>query len=201
MDAGDLAPRAPRAVHLSTVESVPLSPENRAELATVAKTIFEAVRRYALKADLSEADAEDVAQDAVVAVYIKVAQERRLIKSPLAYGITCARNKIKSNYRKTGREVSTAEPGESIEPAASWAPDAQELRTIGEVELARVVEFLAEKLTPRQFEVYFLRHVYDLTYKQIATLLDMSVGNVGGHLSRAGAQLLLHRGQARQRLG
>lgn len=137
-------------------------------------------------------DAAEVAQDAFVRIYRNVNDFRGDCEFSTwlhQIVINLARNKHRW-WKRRGRQASvsldkpvgTADGEVPVQVAAgSDAPDVQTVK-------AEFVELLSRKMEelPRKFrEVLALRTVENLSYEQIAVVLDCSVGTVKSRIARA----------------
>lgn len=107
--------------------------------------------------------AEDLVQDALVKVALRWSRLRT--GNPAAYARTIIVRDNISWWRRHRREFATAEPREA--PVRSSDP-----------ETAMVVRGSLARLTPRQRAVVVLRHFDDLTERETADVLGVSVGTV-----------------------
>lgn len=105
--------------------------------------------------------AEDLAQEALARTYARWAKVRG--GNPLAFARRVMANLHTDRWRKHRREVLTGDPPET--------PRVQDPRTVDLVRALRT-------LSPRERECVVLRHYLDLSEKQTAETLGISVGTV-----------------------
>lgn len=117
--------------------------------------------------------AEDLVQETLVRLYVRWPRVRA--GQPAAYARRVLANLHTDRWRKHHREVLTDEPPE----------------TTGDVHDPRTVDLLRalQQLAPRERESVVLRHYLDLSEKQTAQALGISVGAVKGYTSRGLAAL------------
>ncbi len=136
-----------------------------------------AMVRLALLLVDDKASAEDVVQDAFVALYKRHGERLDDVDNALGYLRTSVVNAARSvlRRRKTAREY--------VPPHEADAPSAEDHVLLDE-EHGRVLEALWH-LTSRQREVLVLRYWSELTEAQIAETLGLSRGAVKSTASRA----------------
>ncbi len=137
----------------------------------------------------------DAADDIFQEVFLK------LVKTPGAYGerekfkawlFTVARNAAMDHFRRVGARGEVPLEGDAQRPgpvdlAASHDPGPEEAffnKALGE----RIAAALA-CLSADQLEVFYLRHYSELSFKEIAGMLDLPIGTVLARMSRAAARL------------
>lgn len=118
--------------------------------------------------------AEDLVQETLVRVYVHWGRAGR--GQPAAYARRVLANLHTDRWRRTRREVLVDDHAERAGPAA---PDPVL------VDLVRALQALG----PRERETVVLRHYLDLSEKQTAEALGVSVGAVKGYASRGLASL------------
>jgi RNA polymerase sigma-70 factor (sigma-E family) len=120
----------------------------------------------------------EAAEDLLQTVLARVARRwRRISGEPDAYVRAALYREQVSRWRRRGREV----PGVPDTPAAGDHAASTDLR----VSLAAALR----RLTPRQRAVVVLRYVEDLPEREVAAVLDVSVGTVRSTAFRALARL------------
>lgn len=127
---------------------------------------------YLLSGDLHRA--EDLVQEALVKVALRWPRLRD--GNPTAYARTIVVRDNISWWRRRRREVVTERP--SVEAAVSSDPDT-----------ALVVRRALGRLTPAQRAVVVLRHFDDLSERETAAVLGVSVGTVKSQNAVALARL------------
>lgn len=139
----------------------------------------------------SDADAEDVAQESVLRAYRFFDRFRGGDARPWLLGIV--RNTFYSWYERN-REQRASTPFDEALHGAALAEDAAQpdgdpeavlLRKEERGRLRRALESLALEFR----EVLVLRELEDLSYKEIAALIDAPMGTVMSRLARARKQL------------
>ena len=122
-------------------------------------------------------DPEDVAQEAFARLYIKLGR----LDDPSAAG-QYLRVSVLNEVRSRGRRkaVSRRHLPALLMPAAQGPPEAIEHRD----EVAQLVRSL-DRLPTRQRQVLVLRYWMELSEREIATTLGVSMGSVKKHASRA----------------
>lgn len=116
---------------------------------------------------------EDLVQETLVRVYVHWGRAAR--QQPAAYARRVLANLHTDRWRRTRREVLVDEHLDSAGPVAD-----REL-----VDLVRALQALG----PRERECVVLRHYLDLSERQTATELGVSVGSVKAYTSRGLAAL------------
>jgi RNA polymerase sigma-70 factor (ECF subfamily) len=129
-------------------------------------------------------DIEDMAQEAFLKAY--AAEKKKSIENPKSYLFRTSRNAAISHLREKKRkatdyiedydQLSVIEEGSSVE---------EEL--IANQTIGMHCEAVA-KLPPRCRQIYLLRKVYGMSYKDIANTLDISVSTVESQLEKGFAR-------------
>ena len=127
---------------------------------------------YLLSGDLHRA--QDLVQEALVKVALRWTRLRT--GNPTAYARTVIVHDNVSWWRRHRLELATAEPAEA--PHVSSDPEA-----------TLVVRRALDRLTPRQRAVLVLRHFDDLTERETADILGVTVGTVKSTNAAALARL------------
>lgn len=142
----------------------------------------------ALRLTTSPPDAEEIAQDALVRAYRALATypaERieALSLRPWLYQIAVNvwRNRVR---RARLREVSLEGDDGALVFDPPAAAEAQPDRQAESNERRRELGALVAKLAPRYRVAVVLRHVYELTYPEIAATLEQPVGTVKSNVHR-----------------
>lgn len=127
--------------------------------------------------------AEEAVQDAFVSLY-RNWDGLRDRSVALPYLRVALVNRCRSVHRRRARTIHATEP---LSPETSWLPgvDGDAIAHDESVRLAALVR----ELPQRQREVVVCRYYLDLTERQTADLLEVSVGSVKKHASRALAKL------------
>ncbi len=158
------------------------------------------VYNMALRSTGSAEDAFDLSQEA----FIRVWKSLKNFKGESKFSTWLFRivsNLCTDYIRKQARrnETSLMVEGEEDEQFEMELPDerADPERELSRIELRREIDYAVSKLSPEHREVFILREVDDLSYGEIAQLLEVEEGTVKSRLSRARKNLrdiLLARG-------
>jgi DNA-directed RNA polymerase specialized sigma24 family protein len=76
-----------------------------------------------------------------------------------------------------------------MDPIQQRQADSDPARSLEAEELRNVVEREIDALSARRREVFIFAHLHDLTYRQIAEIMGISVQTVANHMSTALADL------------
>ena len=155
---------------------------DEAALATIVNALWRPLVSYATRL-LDDADsASDVVQESLSHFWMK--RDHLAIRTSLeAYLYRAVRNRALDERRRVGRRMRLLE--------RRWS------RTVSENELAAAasdglplyLEQAVALLPERRRQVFILAHLHDLTYREIAAILDLSPQTVANHVSRALADL------------
>ncbi|MDR2413558.1 MAG: RNA polymerase sigma-70 factor [Odoribacteraceae bacterium] len=132
---------------------------------------------------LSREEAEEIVSD----VFLEVWQNREKIDDivhPKAWLITIAHNKTISHLRKKkneGNTVSWDEVGEFFVPGDLQTPDEQ---VISQENMERINRAIGT-LPSRCQQVFVLAKIERLPYKEIATMLGISIKTINIHISNS----------------
>lgn len=131
------------------------------------------------------AEAEDVVQETFVQLWSRH-RERLPLENAEAYLFRAVRN-ASYNRLQSARAVRRDADGEVdvIGRSSARPPDA----AVSHKETQAAVDAALQRLSPRQEDVYRLSRHHDLTYAQIAGVLDVSIKTVETHMGRALATL------------
>ena len=127
--------------------------------------------------------AEEAVQDAYVSLY-RNWDSLRDRAATLPYLRAVVVNRCRSAHRRRARTVRATEP---LTPELAWLPGA-DTEAVAHDEALRIAAGV-QALPTRQREVVVCRYYLDLTERATAELLDISVGSVKKHASRALAKL------------
>lgn len=130
------------------------------------------------------------ARDAVQDTFLRLCkQPREKVDDHLAQWLfTVCRNRVFEVCRKEGRMKPLTDVDMAVKPASGPSPAADAIR---HDRAARVAELIAE-LPERQQELLRLKFQNNLSYKQISSITELSVSNVG-YLLHTGIQALRNR--------
>jgi RNA polymerase sigma-70 factor, ECF subfamily len=139
----------------------------------------------------TQADAEDVLQEAVLRAFRSF--DRLRPANPRAWLLRIVRNCCYDLRERHERGAETALEEETLPPdaaspvlgLASESPEARLLRIAD----GQALEAALRALPPEYREVFLLREVEGLSYKEIAEVAGVPIGTVMSRLSRARAQL------------
>jgi len=131
------------------------------------------------------ADAEDVAQEAFIKVFLRLGD----LREPRAFPrwlsrITANLALQKVNSRKPWVELEEMETGPSS-PVAPSSADGDAYRAAVGMELRRRIAACMGRLTPEQRAVLSLRDVQGYAYDEMAQILDIPLGTVKSRLNAA----------------
>jgi RNA polymerase sigma-70 factor (ECF subfamily) len=165
--------------------SQPLDRDRRAELLALAGELRPELHRYCARLMGSVIDGEDVVQDTLVRAFAALQDlEETPPLRPWLFRI--AHNRALDLLR--GRAVRIAEPIDAASDVAdSSSPDPVEMLMRQEAVKTAVSRFA--ELPTLQRSVIILKDVLDESLIEIATLLDLTVDAVKGHLARGRARL------------
>jgi RNA polymerase sigma-70 factor (sigma-E family) len=127
--------------------------------------------------------AEEAVQDAFVSLH-RNWHTLRDRAATLPYLRAVVVNRCRSAHRRRARTVRATEP---LTPEVAWLPGA-DTQAVAHDEALRIAAGV-QRLPTRQREVVVCRYYLDLTERQTADLLEISVGSVKKHASRALARL------------
>ena len=127
--------------------------------------------------------AEEAMQDAFVSLY-RNWNTLRDTSATLPYLRVVVVNRCRSVHRGRARRVVATEP---LTPDLAWLPGA-DTEAVAHDEALRIA-VVVRSLPGRQREVVVCRYYLDLTERQTADLLEITVGSVKKHASRALAKL------------
>jgi len=148
-----------------------------------------ALKAFALRHTGSLHDAEEIAQEALIRAYYALerypVERRRMLKArPWLYKITW---NMYCNYTRRDKPPEAlsleAESGAWREPEN--APEEQPERAFESAEQRQELEALVATLPPRYRTVVSLYYFEDLSYQEIADLLQQPLGTVKGTLHRS----------------
>ncbi|ETZ19169.1 RNA polymerase sigma-70 factor [Pedobacter sp. V48] len=117
-------------------------------------------------------------QDTFITVFNNRASAHK-ITSFRAYFYTIVKNKILDHYRRTVLHK------RYVAYSASHSPDAYEIHYIETRELEKLLEEEIKKLPPQCENIFRLRREQDMSNKQIAEQLNISVKTVEQHMTKA----------------
>jgi RNA polymerase sigma-70 factor (ECF subfamily) len=150
---------------------------------------------YALSSVGSRPDAEEITQDVFVKVYRaahRFDSQYRFTTWLYTIASNTCKNKFRSRRRRRG-DVSLDAEKSPVHPA-SEEPGPLEVYERN-VEIAAVRDAI-NQLPPRYRQVLYLRYVEGLSYKEIAEVLGLSLGNVEARIFRGKGKVrrkLMHR--------
>jgi RNA polymerase sigma factor (sigma-70 family) len=155
-------------------------------LASVLRQFEGPLTLYAARITRDVERARDVVQEAFLRL---LAEDRDTIEPHLAEWLyTVCRNKALDVRRKESRMTPLSDTAADIEPSRDAAPDESLER---QESTAKALRYLS-RLPDNQQEVIRLKFQHGLSYKQISTVTNLSVTNVG-FLIHTGLKTLRHR--------
>jgi RNA polymerase sigma-70 factor (ECF subfamily) len=154
-------------------------PTPRPPLTALIEEHSEFLYRFAYRLSGSAADAEDLVQQAFLAAHTKIDQLREPEKSR-AWLVAIVRNALRKSHRRE-RPIPVCDAGDGIEPVTE--SDLEQLLN------AECVQAALNELPEEFRSTLVLFYFDDLSYKDIAELLDVPIGTVMSRLSRGKAYL------------
>ena len=140
-----------------------------------------AIFAYAMASTGSRQDAEEITQDVFVKIY-RAAHRFNSRYSFTTWLYAIASNTCKNKFRsRRKRTVSLDGEGIAVVPISHEADPLEAYRK--NVEVSEVRNAINE-LPPRYRQVLYLRYVEALSYKEIAEVLSLSLGNVEARIFR-----------------
>jgi RNA polymerase sigma-70 factor, ECF subfamily len=157
----------------------------RTRFATEVLPHLDAAYRYALRLTRSAADAQDLAQEAMLRAYRSFETLRGTHAKP--WLLTIVRNCYFTTRAQQQRQVEVPLPGEHdahTEPALrATTPDPEGASIVQDEQraLGRVLSTLSQE----HREVLTLKEIEDLSYREIASITNVPIGTVMSRLARA----------------
>ena len=136
--------------------------------------------RLALRITLNRAEAEDIVQDTLIKVWNR-REEWNAIDSIEAFSLTVCRNLSLDRIKKKGNDNDSLEDVKSAEPLASSNPQDRMIQT----DKVRLIRQIVDGLPEKQRSCMQLRDFEGKTYKEIASVLDISEEQVKVNIFRA----------------
>lgn len=150
-----------------------------AALDAVLRHHYDAIRSICHRIVINSADAEDATQMALISVARALPSfDRRASLSTWIYRI--ATNAALDELRRISRRPV---------PTQDSAIDHAQPDTTGDVDTQMLIAQALGGVAPEYRVVLVLRHVADLDYEEIATILDIPIGTVRSRLARGRTQL------------
>jgi len=139
----------------------------------------------------TQADAEDALQEAVLRAFRSF--DRLRPASPRAWLLRIVRNccyDLRKQHERDGEATLEEEalPPDAASPVLGMPAENPETRLLRMAD-ARALEGALRDLAPEYREVFLLREIEGLAYKEIAEVAGVPIGTVMSRLSRARAQL------------
>jgi RNA polymerase sigma-70 factor, ECF subfamily len=153
---------------------------------------FSAAHHLARWLTRTQADAEDALQEAVLRAFRSY--DRMRPASPRAWLLRIVRNccyDLRKQQHDRDGDASLEEealPPDAASPVLGIAAESPEARLLRMAD-ARALEGALRDLAPEYREVFLLREIEGLAYKEIADVAGIPVGTVMSRLSRARSQL------------
>jgi RNA polymerase sigma-70 factor (ECF subfamily) len=186
MRTGEDSTEGPEERDTESTPAPSLRPDQREEeFRSLFRAHYPSLCRYAASLLGEWASAEDVVQDVFVRIWERH-RDRLPLREPTAYLFRAVRNAAYNRLdsaRATRRDRATEV--NSLSGSFTRAPDA----ALDAKQTRTTVETALDALPSRQAEVFRLSRQHDLTYAQIAEVLDLSVSTVETHMGRALASL------------
>ena len=136
--------------------------------------------RLALRITLNRAEAEDIVQDTLIKVW-NLREEWNAIDSIEAFSLTVCRNLSLDRIKKKGNDNDSLEDVKAAEPLASSNPQDRMIQT----DKVRLIRQIVDGLPEKQRSCMQLRDFEGKTYKEIASVLDISEEQVKVNIFRA----------------
>ena len=136
--------------------------------------------RLALRITLNRAEAEDIVQDTLIKVWNR-REEWNSIDSIEAFSLTVCRNLSLDRIKKKGNDNDSLEDVKAAEPLASSNPQDRMIQT----DKVRLIRQIVDGLPEKQRSCMQLRDFEGKTYKEIASVLDISEEQVKVNIFRA----------------
>ena len=136
--------------------------------------------RLALRITLNRAEAEDIVQDTLIKVWNR-REEWNAIDSIEAFSLTVCRNLSLDRIKKKGNDNDSLEDVKAAEPLASSNPQDRMIQT----DKVRLIRQIVDGLPEKQRSCMQLRDFEGKTYKEIASVLDISEEQVKVNIFRA----------------
>ena len=136
--------------------------------------------RLALRITLNRAEAEDIVQDTLIKVWNR-REEWNAIDSIEAFSLTVCRNLSLDRIKKKGNDNDSLEDVKVAEPLASSNPQDRMIQT----DKVRLIRQIVDGLPEKQRSCMQLRDFEGKTYKEIASVLDISEEQVKVNIFRA----------------
>ncbi len=133
--------------------------------------------------------AEEVASDAMLKFFIK-RHYLLSIERPQSYLYTTVKNLSISQIRKTKKDINFVSQSELLE-LQKFEPEASPENNLFEEEYSAVIMKIVDGMPPRRKMIFKLIKQEDKSYKEVSTLLNISVKTVEVHMGLAIAQLRL----------
>lgn len=136
--------------------------------------------RLALRITLNRAEAEDIVQDTLIKVWNR-REEWNAIDSIEAFSLTVCRNLSLDRIKKKGNDNDSLEDVKAAESLASSNPQDRMIQT----DKVRLIRQIVDGLPEKQRSCMQLRDFEGKTYKEIASVLDISEEQVKVNIFRA----------------
>jgi RNA polymerase sigma factor (sigma-70 family) len=152
--------------------------QNESEISHLYKKYYHDLKRFLKKMLKDDLDVEDLVQDTFIKVNKSV--NWNSIKKPKAYLIHVAQNLAIDKIRRTKREKEFIHSSE-LEVGSDLA-DPQ--RTALTRERIMVLTNAISNLSPSVQQAFILNKIYNLSYKEIAATMSLSVKTVEKHIAK-----------------
>ncbi len=172
----------------TVIGSAPMS-HNKNNLEALYLAHQSPLRRFVARRLPHSEEAEDIIQETFLRLANESGAPARAFaraRSPVAYLERMACN-LAVDKRRSAASRHT-DPGPATGTEAEWNGPGPERQLLTERRLARLRQAV-EQLPPKRRQVFVLHKYRQLTYREVAAHLDISLGMVEKHMSRALAQL------------
>ncbi len=142
-----------------------------------------------------EEDAKDVTQDAFIKAYRSIGRFNGRAKfSTWLYQIVI--NTCRDHFRRSHPTLSMTDEKNRVMAIADEDPSYAPLEQVEREELRRELRECLSRLDPKYREVIILREIQEMSYDDIAKVLDVPVGTVRSRISRGREHLAVLARQA-----
>ncbi|MCG8307643.1 MAG: sigma-70 family RNA polymerase sigma factor [Cytophagales bacterium] len=144
------------------------------------KSLYPVLYNYGRQFNINEADTDDCIQEVFVDIWNS--RSRIKIKSLKAYLMRCVRNKILKILSTKIKENVKAENYTREEFEISYHPLQFEIDIQNNLELEEKLKQHIARLGPRQREIIFLIYYNNLSYVEVAEILNLKIKTVYNHV-------------------
>jgi RNA polymerase sigma-70 factor, ECF subfamily len=183
------------AKHLTDESNLVLAAKsgNREAFAILTSQYYQNIYRLALRITRNREDAEDAIQESLLKAYCKLGQFQGSSRfytwlARIAINEALMRLRRKRSDKQVSLDDLVQIDGDfAPREVEDWSEDPE--RSYAEIELRRILDGALEGLGPRLCRTFMLRNVEDLTLKDTADMLGLSVSAAKSRLVRARSRL------------